>query len=758
MYRVEGILGAGGMATVYVARDEKHQRSVAIKVLHPSITDEVFAERFLREIRIAAQFSHPGILGLIDSGSLSIDGAALPYYVMPRVEGETLRERMNREGQLSIDDAVDITRQVADALAYAHSHDVVHRDVKPENIMLTGTHVLVADFGIAKAMTNATMTGLTAEGGMLGTPAYMSPEQVTDTKVGPASDIFSLGVVFYELLTGELPFSGITPQTQLARRLHDTPTPVRKLRPAVSPRLDRVVATMLTRFPKDRFQSGKDVVAALSNQAVMKESRRRSVALAGGAVALLVLVAAFALRQFGGSGTTAQATGPRSIAVLPFANVGTDASNEYYGDGIADELAGSLAKLPGLRVAARSSAFQFKGKNVSARDIARQLGVEAVVEGSVRPMGKQIRITAQLNASDGLGLWSEIYERHVDQVFDVQATITEAIGKALGLGKSTATKATVLNSRAYEAFLQGRWHWGKRNREGFEQAIKYFQLALREDSSYAKAWAGLGDTYSLLAGYGWMAPSLAFEQARMAANRAIALDSTLADAHTALGFVHLFYDRDWNRARDELETAQRLDPKYGEARLFYAWYLLAMNRADDAVDSLRSAVRDEPVSLILNLRLGSILMLGGRTEEAKVQLKHVIELSATYPLAYLDLARIAAVEGDYATATAHLSRAPELVASYGSGIRGVVLARSGRKAEALAEAERLKHGFGPNVSAMGAAQTYGALGDYDRAFEWLERAYEDRDWTLFFARSDPLLVPLHRDTRWAPFIARLNFP
>ena len=446
--------------------------------------------------------------------------------------------------------------------------------------------------------------------------------------------------------------------------------------------------------------------------------------------------------------------------MLPFATVGADTTNEYYGDGIADELAGSLAKLPGLRVAARSSAFQFKGQNVAAKEIGERLGVAAVVEGSVRPMGQQIRISAQLiNASDGLAIWSESYERPADQVFNVQSNITAAVANALGLGGAGRAATTAApNSRAYEAFLQGRWHWGKRDREGFERAVQYFRLALREDSLYAKAWAGLGDAYSLLGGFGYIAPDSAFEQARSATNRAITLDSTLSDAHTALGFIHLFYDRDWRGAQRELETALRLDPSYGEARLFYAWYLLAMNRGDEAVDSLRAAVRDEPVSLILNLRLGSILLLAGRLGEAKTQLQHTVELSESYSLPYLDLARIAAVEGNYAEAFEHLARAPQLVASYGSGIRGYALARSGRKQEALAEAVRQSQGSGPGVSALGAAQIYGALGDFDRAFEWLDRAYANHDWALFFARSDPMLVPLHKDPRWARFIARMGFP
>ncbi len=591
----------------------------------------------------------------------------------------------------------------------------------------------------------------------------MSPEQVTDAKVGQPSDVFSLGVVLYEMLTGEKPFAGITPQAQITRRLHDTPTPVRKLRPAVPVPLDRAVAKMLARFPQDRFQSGEAVIAALLDRRG-DEKGSRYLAVGIGAVILILAVGAYAFTPRGSSspadGSRATTTLPfQSIAVLPFANVGGDASNEYYGDGIADELAGALAKLPGLKVAARSSAFQFKGQNVAAKEIAERLGVAAVVEGSVRRMGESIRISAQLiNASDGLALWSENYERPADEVFTVQTNITAAIAKELGIGANRTTTAAAPNSKAYEAFLQGRWHWGKRDREGFEKAVEYFNLALAEDSLYAKAWAGLGDAYSLLGGFGYLTPDSAFAKARAATLRAIALDSTLADAHTALGFIHLFYDRDWTGARRELEAALRLDPHYGEARLFYAWYLLAMNRGDAAVDSLRAAVRDEPVSLILNLRLGSILLLSGRLEEAKSQLRHTIELSASYPLPYLDLARIAALQGNYPEAFDHLTRAPQLVASYGSGIRGYALARSGKRVEALAEAARLTRGNGPSVSALGAAQTYAALGDFDRAFEWLDRAYNAREWALFFARSDPLLVLLHGDPRWATFIARLGFP
>jgi TolB-like protein/Tfp pilus assembly protein PilF len=563
----------------------------------------------------------------------------------------------------------------------------------------------------------------------------------------------------YELLTGELPFGGVTPQAQLTRRLYDTPTPVRKLRPAVPPALEQVVAKMLERSAQDRYRSGAEVVAALASLGVAKNRSGRNIAIAAAGAVALAIVAAVVMRRTGVPTLTNGAVAPRSIAVLPFANVGTDASNEYYGDGIADELAGSLAKVPGLRVAARSSAFQFKGRNIAAREIAEKLGVDAVVEGSVRPMGGRIRIAAQLvNASDGLGLWSANYDRPAAEAFDVQATITDAIATALGVDRSPSTRPRVVNSRAYDAFLQGRWHWAKRNRQGFEAAIKYFQVALHEDTTYARAWAGLGDAYSLLGAYGWSEPAVVFEQARTAANRAVVLDSTLADAHTALGLIHLFYDRDWNGSRVELETARRLDPKNGEARLFYGWYLLAMHRDSAAVDSLRSAVRDEPVSLVLNLRFGSMLMFSARFPEAKKQLAHVLELSTDFPLANLDLARIAVVERQPAAAATYLARAPERVSSYGSGVYGVVLAKSGRTAEARTEAERLQHGYGSNESALAAAHVYTALGDVDKAFDSLDRAYDRHESMLFAARSDPLLAPLRGDSRWAGFIARMKFP
>ncbi|MFN0181656.1 MAG: protein kinase domain-containing protein [Gemmatimonadales bacterium] len=760
-YRIERVLGAGGMATVYAARDLKHDRVVALKILHPEIAVAV-DDRFLREIRVTAQFSHPGILGLIDSGSVEIDGQSLPYYVMPLVEGESLRDRLRRERTLPAATAVSIARQIALALGYAHERGVVHRDVKPENVLLVGDHAVVADFGIAKAAGGAAGITLTAQGGLIGTPAYMSPEQATGRdEIGPRSDLFSLGVVLYEMLVGELPFGGTTVQSQIARRLHETPVGVRVLRPEVPVALDRAVSRALARDPSDRFPSAAAMATALDQSLAPPTGGTRIPAAIGGVAAVALLAAAgwwaIGPNRRGGDDRAM----PRSVAVLPFANVGADPNNEFYSDGIADEIAGSLARLAGVRVAARSSAFQFKGRNVAATQVGAELSVDAVVEGSVRRSGDQVTITAQLvSAADGLSLWSESYQRSAEQAFTVQAEVTAAIARTLGLGVAARPQGPgTTNRRAYEAFLQGRWHWSKRDQEGFRQAARYFREAIEADSGFAKAWAGLGDTYSLQAGFGYLPVAEAFALGRAAANRALTLDSTLADARSSLGFIHLFYDWDWAAAGSRLTEALRLDPTYGEARLFYGWWLVATGRVNEAVDSLATAVRDEPLSLILNARLGSMLMLAGRYPEAERQLAHTTELAANYWPPRLDRARILAVRGQFDSAAAMVSGLNELVGAYASGIRGYALGRAGRRAEAQVEIARLSAGgLTATTSALGVAQAYTGLGDFDQAFQWLDRAYEDRNWALFFCRNDPLLEPLRRDPRWNTFVARMNFP
>jgi TolB-like protein/tetratricopeptide (TPR) repeat protein len=766
-YQVEREIGQGGMATVYLAHDRKHDRKVAIKVLHAGFASAIGPERFLNEILVVARFSHPNILGLIDSGSADLgDPVPRPYYVMPFVDGESLRQRLTRERQLPIADALLIAREVSDALTHAHAHGVVHRDIKPENILLTGGHALVADFGIAKAVDSASGKNLTTQGMIVGTPAYMSPEQASGERVLDGRvDIYALGCVLYEMLAGEHPFSAPTPQTVMVRALTERSRPLRAVRPAVPQALEAVVARALERFPADRYASAADLAQALAvaqDGGLAPRSRVpwRTVALVGVPVVLVVWLGSVVLGRGNRAGSASPAV--RSLVVLPFANTSGNREDEYFSDGMTDELAAALGKVPGLRVAARSSAYQFKGRNVDVHEIGRQLAVGSVVDGSVGRNGDTLHITAQLvNVTDGLTLWSDAYVRDVRGVFTVQDQIAAAIARALRLSAGGAGHpgAGTTNLEAHDLYLRGRFFWNRRDREGFRKAIEYFGQAIARDSAYAQAWAGLGESYSLMGGFGYMAPTEAFARARAAANRALTQDSTLEDAHTALGFIHLFYDWDWAAARERFDQALTLDPRDGEARLFHSWYLVATNRLEDAITELRGAVADEPVSLILNTRLGTMLMFAGRYDEALAQFRRVLELDPNYPLAHLDLARLYAARGENDAAIEELRHAPEIVGSYGLGLSGYVLAKAGRRVEAGAEIRRLQNDTAHRYAvALPIAQIYGALGDRDRAFEWMDRAYTDRNWSLYFCRVDPLLQSLRSDPRWEAFVRRMSFP
>ena len=424
-YTIERELGAGGMATVYLARDQKHERDVAIKVLRSDVAASVGRERFLREIQLAAKLSHPHILPLHDSGDA---GGAL-YYVMPSVEGSSLRDRMDA-GPLPIADAVRIAQEVASALDFAHRHDVVHRDIKPENILLQDGHALVADFGIGKAVSEVAGDTLTQVGTSVGTPAYMSPEQAVGETVDGRSDIYSLGCVLYEMLVGEPPFTGPNVQSVIAKRFVQTPADVSALREGVSRPVARAVQKALARTPIDRYQTAAELFTALREVEAPAHAKK---------------------------------TAPKqSIAVLPFENLSADQENEYFGDGIAEEIINALAQIEGLHVAARTSAFSFKGKHEDLRAIGEKLNVATVLEGSVRKAGTRLRITAQLiDVADGYHLWSERYDRELVDVFAVQDEIAAAIAAKLQVtfdksAIATRERATPEQVEAYEAYVRGR--------------------------------------------------------------------------------------------------------------------------------------------------------------------------------------------------------------------------------------------------------------------------------------------------------------
>src|SRR5262245_8400246 len=540
-YTIERELGAGGMATVYLARDLKHNRHVALKLLHADLAQTVGAERFLREIQLAAKLSHPHILPLFDSG----DAAGLLYYVMPNVDGQSLRDRLTRERQLAVGEAVRIAGEVAGALDYAHRHGVVHRDIKPENIMLQDGHALVADFGIGKALSDVEGQAFTQTGVSVGTPAYMSPEQAAGESVDGRSDLYSLGCVLYEMLVGEQPFTGPTVQAVIAKRFVQTPADVSALREGVPRPLARAIQQVLARTPIDRYHTGADLAAAMRAPDTPVPAASRP------------------------------AAPEKSIAVLPFASMSTDPENEFFADGITEEILNALSQIAELRVAGRSSSFSFKGKNQDLRQIGEALNVRTVLEGSVRRAGNRVRITAQLvDVTDGFHLWSERYDREIADVFAVQDEIAAAIAAklktTLAAGAEARAQRATENIEAYQAYLKGRALLYRRG-PSTKLGMKLMEKALELDPTYALAWAGLADANSLLGYYGNTPPEVAAAKAREAVTEALRHGPDLAEAHTARGLQALLFEWDWATAEQSFRKALELNPGYIQAT---AWYEL----------------------------------------------------------------------------------------------------------------------------------------------------------------------------------------
>ena len=621
-YRVEREIGAGGMATVYLAEDLKHHRRVAIKVLNPDLAATLGAERFLREIETTANLRHPHILPLYDSGAA--DG--LLFYVMPLVEGESLRDRLVREKQLPVDDALRIARECADALSYAHSRGVIHRDIKPENILLESGHAVVADFGIARAVRAAGDASLTGTGTSVGTPTYMSPEQASgDKDVDGRSDLYALACVLYEMLAGQPPFTGPTVESIVRQHMIVDAPPVTNLRPAVPPLVASALQRALAKNPTDRFNPvaqfsdaigvgtgsmGSATAGGTASAAAVATSRRAlRWPLAMVAVAVVVALTAMMVLRRGSGSAPAGAT---TIAVLPFVDLSPDRTNAFLGDGIAETLINALANVKGLQVTARTSAFSFRDKAEDVREIGKQLGVATVLEGSVQRAGDRLRVTAQLiKTSDGLHLWSQNFDRPATDIFAVQDEVARAVVSALQLSLATAADSTSAttgthNPQAYEAYLLGRFHWNLRTTEGMIHATGAFKQAVALDSLYAQAWAGLADAYSLSIPTEYNVPGLSQDSlltlAEHAAQRAIALAPRLGEAQASLGEVLGMRGRQ-TEALAAFEQAVRLSPAYATAHQWYAYDLAGANRWDEATREMETAHRLDPLSHVITISL-----------------------------------------------------------------------------------------------------------------------------------------------------------
>jgi serine/threonine protein kinase/Tfp pilus assembly protein PilF len=732
-YRIDEEIGRGGMAAVYLAEDLKHGRKVAIKVLLPGVGQTYEPQRFLREIRIAARLSHPQILPVHDSGEC--DG--LLYFVMPYAGCESLRDRLSREGQLPIDAALRITRAVAAALGYAHRHHVIHRDIKPENILLQEGEPVVADFGVATAMSAAGGDNvyITDRGFAVGTPAYMSPEQASaERDLDGRSDLYSLACVLYEMLTGQPPFAGSSARATMARHAIETPASIQSLRPTVPLAVDLALQRALAKDPSDRFPTMAEFCEALVTPVAAPPP-------------------------------ITSTADQRSIAVLPFVNSSADPENEYFSDGMTDELITALSKVEGLHVASRTSVFALKKLREDVRTLGARLNVSTVLDGTVRKAGNRLRITVQLSSvADGRTLWSERYDREMSDVFAIQDEIAGTIVRTLrstllgDLGDPTPVRYTA-NIKAYGLYLKGRFCWNRRTQEGIKEGIRYFEQAIAEDPSYALAYSGLADSYALDLDYRGAPVFEGMERAKAEARKAIALDDTLAEAHTSLGWVTFIYDWDWAAADRVFRRAVQLNPSYATARQWYSWFLAAMGRFEEALEHGRSAIELDPASVSIRRSMGWLQYYARQNEGALDNLRRAIAMNPTAEETHRLLGLVYLQQGAFDDAAASFKEAltnSEYDALAFAGL-GHVAARRGRMDETRAILEELQaRATVRYVSPVAQAQLYVTLGERDRAFEWLDKAYQDRRGWLAYLKIEPMLDGLRDDPRFQRLLERMR--
>ena len=784
-YRVLERVGGGGMGVVHKAHDERLDRAVAIKFLQPHLgADKVAADRFRLEARAVAALEHSNICTVHEIGE-EADGTL--FLVMPLYDGETLQQRIAR-GPLPVAEAVGIAAQVARGLAKAHARGIIHRDVKPSNVFLTSDGVAkLLDFGIAK-LADVTLTG--AAVGPLGTIAYMSPEQARGDRLDERTDVWSLGVMLYEMLTGHRPFASAAAMAVLDAILHADPPPVTAHRPDVPPALDRAVRTALAKSPDERYESAHALEADLaalgltagvsggSGSAAVGGRRRRSPRarrVAGLTIALVsigAIATAMWLSPWTGRPAASAAAVPATIAVLPFVDRSPQGDQDYFSDGISEELIATLARVSGLRVASRTSAFAFKGREVDVRTVGTQLGVGTVLEGSVRRAGDRLRITAQLvNVTDGYTLWTETYDRPAGDAFAVQQEIARAIAQTLRV-RLVGTAADSLAHEAPDAeaydlylkgrhalYLKGRYAWYSRTEEGLRTATDFFEQAIAQAPMYARAHSGLADAYAVLGFYDYLRPTDAFPRAEAAARRAIELDDKLAAPHATLGYVELYHGWNFGRGEEEFRQAIALEPNYSTAHQWYANLLTAAGRLPEAEAAMRRAQEIDPLSLIASAALGWVLYHAGDQPAALAQFRQTLELNPQYAVAHLWSGwALQEVDSMRAAVDAH-RRAMAVTDSGGLYIaslaRSLALAGERTEAEALLRRLESRGDSGLYVPSYEIAKVHLALGHADQALTLLDRARRERSHSMVFLRVDPQLKRLRSDPRFARLVQQV---
>ena len=824
-YKIRSQLGAGGMGEVYLAQDTTElERTVAIKVLPPELaTNKGRMQRFIQEAKTASSLNHPNILTIFEIGEA--DG--MRFIATEFIDGETLRQRM-KSAPLKLVEVLDVAVQIAGALSAAHAANIVHRDIKPENVMLRQDGIVkVLDFGLAKRTerrvatsvdTEAPTRGLmnTEPGVVMGTAVYMSPEQARGLDLDARTDIFSLGVLIYEMLAGRLPFDGSNQNEIVASILSDKETaPLARYAQAVPVELERIVAKALRKSRDERYQTAKDLLLdlkALKQELEFEAKLERSVPpkarvslatasrgqsgatidqsvastaqvsqahptssaeylVAGvkqhkvAAIVVLIVVAAGIVGFAAYLRARNTEVAIESIAVLPFVNQNNDPNTEYLSDGLTESIINSLTQVSNLKVIARSSVFRYKGKQTDPITVANELGVRAVLTGRIMQRGENLTVSAELiDARDNKQLWGERYERKVSDLLSVQRDIAQEISSNLRLKLSGAEQNRVAkqhteNAEAYQLYLQGRYQWNRQTEDSLTKAIEYFQQALDKDQNYALAHVGLADSYWAL-GDASLSVLEAIPKAKDEATKALQLDDSLAEAHTSLAMIKVNFEFDWAGAENEFKRAIELNPNYAEAHHQYGWLLAESGRPAEGLEEMKRAQRLDPLNLVINVDLNVPFYVQRRFDLSVEQSRKVVAMDPNFYLAHYTLGWASLQLRDFKTGIAELEKArsledkPWIVGTLACGY-----ALSGNRTAALkliAELhEQAKH---RHVTPYWFAMTSIALGDKDDAFKWLEQSYAERSFWLTFLKMDPILDPLRDDPRFKDLLKRLRFP
>ncbi len=773
-------LGEGGMGVVYKARDKHLDRFVAFKVLQPeAVANPERRRRFVQEAKAASALNHPNIVHIYDIDEA--DGSL--FIAMEYVTGRTLEE-MIPSGDLGLKQALRAAVQIADAIAAAHGAGIVHRDLKPSNIMVTEQGLVkVLDFGLAKLLeTDVETPGAendetrsvqrkeprTQEGAIVGTAAYMSPEQAEGRKVDARSDIFSFGAVLYEMLTGRRAFSGASRMATLSAVMRDDPSSVSQVAPGIPPELERIVQRCLRKDPVRRSQNMADVkvqleelreesTAPISSTAVRPPSTRPHWVIWSSAVAAVLILAASMYWWTNRSTQTID-----SLAILPFTNVGADPDTEYLSDGVTESLTNTLAQLPNLKVASRDSASRLK--DTEPKRAASALGVRAVLTGKVRQQGDSLAISVELvDGKDNSHIWGEHYDRKLSDLVNVQQDITRDIADKLqrklsGQDRQQAAKRYSPNSGAYQLYLQGRYNAEKFTPEGTRKGIADLNRAVEADPTFALAYEGLSYAYSVADDL-FMSPAESMPKAKETAKKALELDDTLPEAHMDMATVDLYYEYDWKAAEKEFRRAIELKPDYAKAHEYYGWLLNTVGRREEALSESRKAVQLDPMSLETGGQVGFNLYLAHQYDEAIGQLRKNLDMEPNHWFSTWLLGLSYEAKGDIPAAIAQFKKARSLEANTPFPISELahVYAISGRRSEAEQSLKELrewsKQGFTPQYYF---ANVYVGLGDHPQALTHLEKAYEDRSVYMTFLPMDPEMDPLRSEPRFKELLRKLG--